>query len=442
MGVDMTVSGQCKKGSITVQSHGTRFRWLLFITGTMVILSREPLFFLEPRFWAEEGTRYYAYAYHYSQGPLWYKGILNVQRGYFSLWPNMASTVAANLVPVERAPLVTTLMAFLIQLIPLGLIAWSASEFWASPGQKAAGMLICLLTPLSGEIWLNTINSQFYLALVTILVLIEPAENGWRRKWAYRVLLALAGSTGLVCVILMPVYAFLAWLAKERERVIQAVILGVCAALQVGLLAGSSVSDSSVRMRLTDGRLYLLPFSLWTQSIGLVLGGRGWMAKLASRIVSVYEEGSIALVAMWIALTIVAVLLFRWLSLRLPLHERVILLGSYGLVLGLSHIGSLAENKIALLIPGTGARYYWVPNVVFGFLLIANVSRGTDGKFRSWLCAMMLAIMLVLGGIGYRATLMANRGWPQWRSEIELWRADPAHAIEVWPPGWKVILRR
>jgi len=423
-----------------MQLRDANLKWLLFIAGILVIFLREPLFFLEPRLWAEEGTHYYAYAYHYSQGSLWYKGLLNVQRGYFALWPNVASTVAANLVPVEHAPLVTTLMALLIQLIPLGLIIWSNAEFWASPLKKITGMLIYLLTPLSGEIWLNTINSQFYLALAAILILIEPAENEGQRKWAYRLLLGMAGLTGPVSSILVPVYILLAWLAKERERAIQAIILGVCAIIQVGLLISSSASDKTIGMRLVDGRLYLLMFSMWTQSIGLLLGGKYWMGKLASWIIVGYEGGNIILVVMWIGLSILTVALFWWLSVRLSVRERVIFLGSYSLMLGISYVGSLTGDKLELIVPGTGVRYFWVPNVIFGFLLMANVLNWANGKLRVWLCAIMLLIVLVLGGISYNATLIASWEWPQWRTEIALWQADPEHKIKIWPPGWEITL--
>jgi hypothetical protein len=407
----------------------------------LVIFLREPLFFLEPRLWAEEGTRYYSYAYHYSQGRLWYKGLLNVQLGYFSLWPNVASTIAANLIPIEQVPLVTTLMAFLIQLIPLGLIIWSNADFWASPLRKSVGVLIYLLTPVSAGIWLNTINSQFYLAFVTILILLEPAENHLPRKWVYRFLLVVGGLTGPLSSLLVPMYALVAWLDRDRERAVQAITLGVCAVIQVGLLVYHSGSDQSIGVRLADGRIYLLLFSLWTQSIGLLLSGFSWMGEFASWIITEHRAGSITLVAVWVGLLLLTIAIFWWLTNRLPLRERVIFLGGYGLALGVSYVGALASSKIDLIIPGHGARYFWLPNILFGLLLTANIFSKIDGAPRRWLCTISLATILVLGLVNYRTTLIANWEWPQWRAKVAQWRVDPEYRIRIWPSGWTITLK-
>jgi hypothetical protein len=414
--------------------------WLLFFVGLGLIVLREPLYFLEPRLWAEEGTRYYVYAYHFAHSPLWYKGLFNVQRGYFALWPNLASTIAANLVPMESVPVVTTLMAFFIQLIPLGLMIWSRSKFWISPLRKLAGILVYLLMPISGEIWLNTINSQFYLALVTILILLEPAGNKHGRKWIYRILIGVAGLTGPVSSMLAPLYGLLAWLTEKRERAIQAIILGICAIIQVGLLMGFSESDKTIGIRLSDVRVYLLVFSIWTQSVGMMLVGKAWMRELASWIILEYEPRSLILVATWFALLLLTVMLFWWLSTRLSARERIILIGSYSFILIISYVGSLTGNKLELIVPGNAQRYFWVPNVIFGFILIANIFSENSDRICRVICATMLLIALMLGGINYRMTLIADWEWPKWRNEVALWQADSEHKIRIWPPGWELIL--
>lgn len=418
------------------------FRWLLLIVAILVIFLREPLFFSESRLWAEEGTRYYAYAYHYAQSPSWYMGLSNVQRGYFALWPNVATTIAANLAPVEQAPLITTLMALLVQLLPLGLIIWSNAEFWASPLRKITGLLICFLVPFSGEIWLNTINSQFYLALAVILILMEPLENALRKKWVYRLLLGVAGLTGLVSSMLAPVYVVLAWRTKDRERMLQALILGLCGLIQLGLLASSSAGDKTVGLRLADGRFYLLIFSAWTQSIGLISSGTDGVGNLATWIIAEHEKGNPTLVLLWTSLLTSAIAVLGWLSIRLSVRERIIFLGSYCLVLTISYVGALTGNKMDLIVPGVGSRYFWVPNVILGFLLMANAFNRANSKLRVCLCAVMLMVVLVLGGRSYQTTLLASQEWPNWRTEVMLWWANPEHQIQIWPPGWKITLKK
>ena len=62
-----------------------------------------------------------------------------------NLWANVATTIAANCVSVEKAPRVTLLFAIVAQLIPFVILLWSDSPFWLSPIRRTAGVFILLL---------------------------------------------------------------------------------------------------------------------------------------------------------------------------------------------------------------------------------------------------------------------------------------------------------
>jgi len=137
-----------------MQRTTRRFWWskaqelsLLFAC-MVLIIGREPRFFVSPRFWAEEGSRYFAYAYAHG----WYDALAHAELGYIALWPNLATTVAANVVPLEHAPLVTTLFAAVVQIIPIMLIVWSKGAFWNGLGTKMLGCFAVVFAPLSQEI--------------------------------------------------------------------------------------------------------------------------------------------------------------------------------------------------------------------------------------------------------------------------------------------------
>jgi hypothetical protein len=136
-------------------------RLLLLLASTLVIVLRAPALFLEPRFWAEEGAIYFSYAFRRP----WYEVLFAPHLGYYALYPHLASLVATRTVELADAPLVTTSMALLAQLIPVTLILWSKAELWLGPARKIIGILIVIFTLSSGEIWLNSINSQFFFAL-------------------------------------------------------------------------------------------------------------------------------------------------------------------------------------------------------------------------------------------------------------------------------------
>ncbi len=198
------------------------WRWVVLGLSMCVIVWRAPGLFTEPRLWAEEGTRYFRSAYAYAESPQWYRSLFQVQRGYFALWPNLAATAAANLVPLEEAPRVTTALALLIQLAAVAILLWSESELWSHRGIKTLGVLAMIFAPLSGEIWLNTINSQFVLALIGFLILHANARQSQRLRWLFQALLGIAGLTGIVSILLTPLFVFKALKEKSRERAIQA----------------------------------------------------------------------------------------------------------------------------------------------------------------------------------------------------------------------------
>ncbi|NTW97394.1 MAG: hypothetical protein HGB28_02470 [Oscillochloris sp.] len=423
----------------------TMIQWLLFIGGILVIYLREPLLFLEPRIWAEDGSRYYLYAYYFSHSPLWYKSLLGVHVGYFALWPNITSTIAANLFSVENAALVITLMAFFAQLIPLGIIILGKSEYWSTYPKKIIGIFIYLLVPISNEIWLNTATIQFFFAFAALLILIEPTDNSRQRTWAYRSIIGIAGLTGIASSPLVPIFALLTWVSKARERLIQTIMLGCCALFQASLLIYASVSatEHTTQLRMGSRDMSLLLYTLWTQSVGLLFCGIAWMRSVAAWIIARYNEGSPPLlVATWLGLLIATILLFGWLALRLSARERVVLVGSYASMLGFSFLGALTTNQLDLLVPGASPRYFWIPNLVFALLLMANVFNPASGKLRVRICAILVGIVILMGGMSYQSTLIGSQDWPRWRSEVALWRADPQHKLKIWPLGWEITLRR
>ncbi|HET8706541.1 MAG TPA: hypothetical protein VFM46_09595, partial [Pseudomonadales bacterium] len=69
---------------------------------------RRPELFSHPRFWAEEGSVYFANAWHF----VWYEVLFEPHLGYLSFFNNLAALIATT-VPLKHAPLVTTIAALM-----------------------------------------------------------------------------------------------------------------------------------------------------------------------------------------------------------------------------------------------------------------------------------------------------------------------------------------
>ena len=114
---------------------------------------------LDPRFWAEEGALYF----HHALVSPGLKDFFSPALGYYSLVVKIAVYLAL-FVPIENAPLITTVMSGLVIWSCVVLIITSSNDFLAGFGVKCAFALMLLFIS-SGEIWLNTITSQFWFPI-------------------------------------------------------------------------------------------------------------------------------------------------------------------------------------------------------------------------------------------------------------------------------------
>jgi hypothetical protein len=210
----------------------TRFRMVLVLCGILAIIFREFEMFLYPRIWAEEATVFYAFARHHSVWDIF----TTVHVGYITLFNSIVSTMQAKLFSVENAATVSTYMGFLIQLIPLYIIAFTTHYFWNSPLKKIVYVLI-VVTVMDPELHINTTNSHFILGLITFLIMmISPNTLSRFQKHFFRMLLLLGGLTGPASILFTPTFLLKAYREKNKEKYIQAGIISICAIIQAGVI--------------------------------------------------------------------------------------------------------------------------------------------------------------------------------------------------------------
>lgn len=428
----------------SLQISGTHRRWLLAFSLAMVVFGliyvRDPRYFIQPRFWAEEGTLHFAYSY----GHGWIASLLQPQVGYLNFWPNLA-TKLATLVPLETAPLITTWMALGVQLIPAILILSSNSSLWHGWRRKLLGIAIVLFIPLTQEGWLNSINSFTYFPAITFLILLEEDNQEIYRRGFSLILLVLGGLTGVLSCLLTPLFFHQAWLEKRSERWVQALVLGVCSAVQLVLIFGFRGSGDFEQR---SARLGFATFgaTLWTQSIALLPVGRDLAHAWAERLMELtYQPASFRWVG-W-ALLLMAIVFFGLVMFNLPRQLRLIYSYSYFGILLASLLFSITPEKYTFLNTGLHQRLFLAPNIILGWMLLMGIKLdhqpGWRGKL-SWLstrlCALLLCVGLFLGFWNYWDRWVPDQAWGNWPQEVQAWRADPAYALRIQPEGWLIRL--
>jgi len=425
-------------GRVTTAARwlGERWRWLLLLLAAAAIVVRAPVYFSTPSFWAEEGAVHFAIAWQ--RPPL---AALTYQRaGYLNLWVNLATTAAAWLVragaiSLTHAPFVTVAFALAVQLLLVALIAWSRSPFWGGPGRRIVGILAVLAGAMTDEIWLTALNSQHWLVLASVLLLLEPPDGGRARRWATIVILLVIGLSSPVAAVLLPLYAWRAWRTGTRSAFEQAAVVALCLLVQAWCLWSAVQTGEPLPDRAKGLDLGVFAAVAWMRTLVVPMLG----ADAARRFVWLLTRtGGIGALSGIILLALEAALL-AWLARGLAPGTRVFLLGGYLLVTTFSLLASIGTKALMLNNATSSSRYVYAPGVLVLFMLLGCVRPGA-GRLRALACALLLAWGLGHGLAGYRSSLRWRAWWPLWHEQVQTWQRDPRRVLMIWPPPWYVRL--
>lgn len=334
-------------------------------------------------FWGR-GQVHYAYAWSHP----WPQALVTPQSGSLNIRANL-SAVLALLVPLEHAPLVTTLMAMLVQLIPIAFILWN-DTLWAGWPRKLVGLAIYQFLPIACETRLNPLNRySCFIIIFIFLLLLDPVPRGRARRWVYRALLVLCGLSGVASTFLLPFFA-LRWLVeRERERLVQTLTFGAATLVQA-LAVFSYRGGLDFTQRLHDLPLSVLLQIIWRQTIGYMTFGLSPMQVLSEPVVAIGKlYPAQFLGATWITSLVtpaMLVLLRCCLKARIPafsqfdlidvvarlrccLRARIpafLLGGAFLMELFATLFFSASRDPYGFISPESPSRIFLVPNVILG----------------------------------------------------------------------------
>jgi hypothetical protein len=408
----------------------------ILIAYLAIIVLRDPRFFLHPRFWAEEGTFHFANSYTHP----WFQALFLPVKGYLNLWANFSTLLAARLVPLERAPILTTIMAFLVQAAVGAWIATTTAPIGNRWYKKAAMLLIVLFVPLTSEMWLNTINSMEVFCVITFMILIEAAQQGRVRRFLGYLFLLVGGLTGLYSVLLTPFFFITAWMEKSRLRWVQVGVLTVSGLVQSYLiLSAKGIGALGFRFsEITHFDPQTMVTVFFSQSIGLILIGFNHMKTLVGQWGALQASHPTVTGVLSFGLFILEISLLIYLVIKFPRNDRIVYAGVYlWLVVALVFL-AIDRDKAIFTQPGYGQRHFFAPDIILGFMLLASIdgSPGTRWKFRSLFATVLLSAAILVGMTQFEPTLYRYPGWPSWSAQVATWRSNPNYNLVIWPEPW------
>jgi hypothetical protein len=380
-----------------------------------------PAVVFEGRFWAEEATVFYVHA---ATTP-WQQALFYSFAGYMNLGANAAAVAARHLVSIDYAPRITLVFAFAAQLCPALLLVTSHAAWLRSRLALAASLLLLAAAPSAEEVWLNTLHSQFHMALCVALILALEIEPGGRELFR-RILLFLAPLYGLVAVILLPLFAVRAFMDRSRDRLIQTVVLASGSAMQLLFFYHSHPERQIPNIKLILGTIFakniMLPFLSFDAS-----------RPVATWLHAALSNGTLPILV--VVTILLAVALLFSLAAKGP-KDAWWFIVAFGAISVLSYYGALHPTPDNVE-PHIAGRYAFVPQVLFALALVsmAAASRGSRARIAfilaSWLCIASINAYLKPDAVFVHG--------PQWHREIAKWHTNPSYTPVAWPGGQWVL---
>lgn len=405
--------------------HGWRsvaFHSTVFLLSCAIVIARRPDAVLHAQFYAEDGSIWFADAYNYG----WWRVLFSPYEGYLHVVPRAAGAIAV-LFPIACAPLIENLIAIAIQAIPVNVLVSSRSKPWGSFRFRALLASVYLFLPNTREMFATVTESQWFLALIALLLLVALPPRSRAARAFDIVTFALCGLTGPFCIALFPIALLL--LSNNRQdfwrRSMATVLFLGCIAQTLSLLLHPSGRHHPILgatpewfVRILSGQIYL----------GTLLGGNGLSLQL-----SVSMLASIAVVGTMI---LVLCALFTHAAMRSLLFLSCLLL----IAALVSPITFPTPDTTAwkMLAGSPGARYWFFPSLAFAWSIVYAACSSARVYRVATIC--LLVIMSVGFVRDFRYPAFSDLTYPQYVKRMATVQPGTIVTIPVNPTGWSMWL--
>ncbi len=391
----------------------TRRETLIMLLLAFALLAvRNPALLLHGRLWAEEGTVYLRFAW---ENAFWHALVAHHQ-GYYALLPNLVGLVAARALPLSAAALLFVWTAALVQLLAAWLI-FDADIFTSFP-TKLLAVAVVLLVPSSAEVWLNVANSQLYLLLCSLAMLLSFRAQAYKN-----VLLAFASLTGVLSCLLCPFFLAKGFLLRTRTAISQAVISLCCTLVQLGVVLAAGARENPHQLQYVgEAALVKNVFLPFTSVVTAYHVSDLLRAHAAAGIVG----------APFVFLCFFAALLALGTRGGWP---AVTLLG-IGLCVESFSVLTGLEMHATVIRPYANNRYFLMLNVCVGLALVCVLQNAQAQRLRR-VSLVLLVCLLASGVLDFYKSRPFTAAGPRWAPQITQWHRQPALPLHVAPDKWE-----
>lgn len=385
----------------------------LALLGVTIALFRLPFSSLDS-LWTDDGAIFLEQAARAPLGSTLGQGYA----GYAHLVPRLVAEITVRLFPIQDAAVATSaIMAVLLSALALAIFFLSGAHLRRLPARLLLWLLI-VAAPLAGmEVVLSTANFQWYL-LVGSFFAVMCRRGGRTASAVSAIVLGVAVASSALALLFLPLVAVR---ANRFRRPGDWAVLGsglLAAVFQVWVIAHS--------VRAPHGAYSALDF-VPTYLVEVI--GVGWVGPYPVRTAYGHSPIGFLVVA---ALLLVLTGWLAWRSRRSTALGLVALGGSIAFYLIIAALSGFVSQPLLWLEVGLGTRYYLLPVVLIGAVIVAGVEHAMGSPVRTMrlLGVGLIVLQLLVVVSSYR--LFDPRasdlppGSPTWHTAVTLAREECA----------------
>lgn len=406
--------------------HSRRYQTIaLLLLVAIIHLTRSPEVIIDSRFWAEEGGFFY---HAWVMPPL--QALFYSYGGYLNLPVNAATLIAKWCAPLKYAPYVTIIIGVLFQLLPTFLILTAKDKWLVSFYNRALITLLLLFVPESLEIALQSLHIQFQLTLAAAIILILD-NTSTHQRWFKLIILLLTPLSGVMSILLLPLYALRCYIDKDRLRIEQFFTLFIGNIIQFAFFY-QSFNLRQYHTSLTDFLSIFFAKELYIPFFGNNSLSNPYLFYLQSLV----KNQQIPILACCISIFFLFIIIFCF--YKYPKTRLASYLLAYALLnLALSTFGIIGPTYW-FFEPYFCQRYAFISQSLLCILLVYFIY--TLPKTGQYICIFLSIWLLIASTYNYYHFTSISYGVPPWRQQIKLWKHHPDIIIKTWPYGWSIQL--
>lgn len=341
-----------------------------FILGSLafplLIFLHNPRHLIRPELWGEDGPLWYKQAYE-----LGIASLLVNAGGYLNSIQRLAA-IALQPFPLAWMPFLFATVALLIHAAPaIFLVSKQMEAVWPDQMSRYLFAILFLVLPNAPEVAAGLTNSQWYLALLTFLILVSSVPGTRIGRLLETVVLAASGLSGPFGLLLMPTALLETWSAGSAQRpdaLRRVAVLFVTGLIQIAyILATPGNGRSTAPLGASPG--------LFIQIVGMIsLGAESGYRQVASWAqLGFLKTSGILYIFACMSSILVIVSLIR--GPRLLLQYWSFAAAAFGLSLARPLISGTEIQWPLMLTPPLGNRYLFFPMIGWlGTLLVLSTS--------------------------------------------------------------------